>query len=129
MWNKFNLIRLQALGQSFWQNVSYRRLVTALLLSVLLHFLILDQFFIDSINRQDERSVIEARLVLPPPALPRSAFPNPVLLKKIPKKIVAKPKPPTLAVSEPTITTAETTALSDAISTNQADTPVLVALV
>jgi len=122
MWNKFNLIGLHTLWQSIWQNVSYRRLATALLLSVFLHFLIIDQFFIDSINPQDQHSIIEARLVLPP-ALPRLAFPKPALLKKIPKKIIAKPNPPALAAPEPTIPTTETTALSDAMPTNQAVAP------
>jgi hypothetical protein len=58
-----------------------------------------------------------------PPALPRLAFPKPALLKKIPKKIITKPNPPALASSEPTIPTTETTALSDAMPTNQADAP------
>lgn len=120
MWNKFKLSGLHTFWQSIWQNVSYRRLATALLLSVFLHFLIIDQFFIDSINPQDQHSIIEARLVLPP-ALPRLAFPKPALLKKIPKKIITKPNPPALAASEPIITTAETAALSDAMPTNQAD--------
>jgi hypothetical protein len=122
MWNKFKLSGLHTFWQSIWQNVSYRRLATALLLSVFLHFLIIDQFFIDSINPQDQHSIIEARLVLPP-ALPRLAFPKPALLKKIPKKIITKPNPPALAASEPTIPTTETTALSDAMLTNQADAP------
>jgi hypothetical protein len=122
MWNKFNLIGLHTFWQSIWQNVSYRRLATALLLSVFLHFLIINQFFIDSINPQDQHSIIEARLVLPP-ALTRLAFPKPALLKKIPKKIITKPNPPALAASEPTIPTTETTALSDAMPTNQADAP------
>ena len=122
MWNKFKLSGLHTFWQSIWQNVSYRRIATALLLSVFLHFLIIDQFFIDSINPQDQHSIIEARLVLTP-ALPRLAFPKPTLLKKTPQKIVAKPNPPALAASEPIITTAETAALSDAIPTNHADAP------
>ncbi len=122
MWSNFKWSGLHTFWQSIWQNVSYRRLATALLLSVFLHFLIIDQFFIDSINTQDQHSIIEARLVLPP-ALPRLAFPKPALLKKIPKKIIAKPNPPALAAPEPTIPTTETTALNDAMPTNQADAP------
>ncbi len=122
MWNKFKLSGLHMFWQSIWQNVSYRRLAKALLLSVFLHFLIIDQFFIDSINPKDQHSIIEARLVLPP-ALPRLAFPKNVLLKKTTQKIVAKPNPPALAASEPIITTAETAALSDAMPTKQADAP------
>lgn len=98
MWNNFSLIavlvsvqsgggaRWKTLVQSIWQNVNYRRFAIALLLSVLLHLLLVGQFFVNFTMPQAERSVIEARLVLSPVA----SVP-PALTKKAPKPVLAAP--------------------------------------
>ncbi len=76
MWNNLSLMR----WQSIWENVSYRHLAVAIVLSLLLHLFLIGQFYADLAGTQDARSVIEARLVLPQPVLP----------KEMPVKSVAK---------------------------------------
>lgn len=111
MWSNFSLID----WQSLWQNVSYRRLAIALLMSFLLHLFLIGQFYTKLTNMQDERSVIEARLVLPPPVLskelpakpilkdavkPRKTSANKTSSKKIPPTPIA-PTPKVPAIEQP----------------------------
>lgn len=98
MWNNFSVMAVHFRAQNRWQtcwkirlrfiwlNVNYRRFAIALLLSVLLHLLLIGQFFVNLSMPQDESSVIEARLVLPPAVLAPLAY-----AKKTPKKTAAKP--------------------------------------
>lgn len=108
MWNNFSLIAVQlraqsrrqngwkAQAQSIWKNVNYRRFAVALLLSALLHLLFISQLFeaqlfVDFINHQAERSVIEARLVLPVPALAKQALAPRTLVKAAAQEMPVKP--------------------------------------
>jgi len=90
MWNNFNLISFQSRWRLIWQNVHYRRLAIAIVLSFLLHLLFIGQFYIDVTTLQNKPSQIEARLVLPPPTLPkhaikaRQSLANKAPVKKIP---------------------------------------------
>ncbi len=111
MWNNFNLISVQTRWRSIWQNVYYRRLAIAIFLSFLLHLLFVGQFYIDVTSVQNKPSQIEARLVLPPPTLPRrTAEARPSLANKAPAKKI----PPALKThDEPEPTKADAPVLSD----------------
>jgi hypothetical protein len=106
MWSSFRLIG----WQSLWQNVSYRHLAIALLISFLLHLFLIGQFYAKSANMQDERGVIEARLVLPPVVLSKELPAKPILKnavnprktsvnKTVSKKVA--PTPEALVIEEP----------------------------
>src|SRR5450830_326952 len=107
MWSNFSLID----WQSIWHNVSYRRLAIALMISFLLHLFLIGQFYPKLTNTPDKRSVIEARLVLPPPVLSKQLPAQPILKhavkpRKTPKnKTSSKKIPPSSeesAVEQPT---------------------------
>ncbi|PKO50090.1 MAG: hypothetical protein CVU27_09590 [Betaproteobacteria bacterium HGW-Betaproteobacteria-20] len=81
------MISLRAL----WRDAGYWRLAFALALSLLLHVILVGEFYFDLPDLNEKRQVIEARLVLPKPvikqaALPESAPPKskPVKIKEIP---------------------------------------------
>src|SRR5450830_209032 len=106
MWSNFSLIG----WQSLWQNVSYRRLAIALLISFLLHLFLIGQFYAKLTNTQDKRSVIEARLVLPPAVLSKELPDKPILKNAVkPRKTSANktsskkilPTPEVPAIEQP----------------------------
>lgn len=145
MWNSFSLIAVllraqsrwqngwKVQAQSIWQNVNYRRFAVALLLSVLLHLLFISQLFVDFINHPAERSVIEARLVLPVSALEKQALAPRALVKAAHQESPVKPVLPapvenkTLPTSivEPKIVepTISVTAPTEPIPIDQAELP------
>jgi len=77
--------------KSTWQDQTYRRLVIALTFSLLLHLLLMTQFYITLPDLNETKKVIEARLVLPkiiPNKSPSVADTKPLAEKK---KTIKKP--------------------------------------
>jgi len=91
MWISNTLVGLKSLWtDSGWQATSYRRLAIALVLSLLLHLFLIGKFYFKLPDLNEERHVIEARLVLPKPVKAKS----PVVATPIVKPDVLPAPPP-----------------------------------
>ncbi|MDZ4141619.1 MAG: DUF3108 domain-containing protein [Methylotenera sp.] len=77
------MISLRAL----WRDAGYWRLAFALALSLLLHVILVGEFYPDLPDLNEKRQVIEARLVLPKPVIKQVALPKPVPPKPKPVKL------------------------------------------
>ena len=88
MWISSSWIKLKSLCQ----DASYRKLALALVLSLLLHLFLIGKFSFNLPNLNEQHDLIEARLVLPPKALP-STVQNPPVIKKQVVKPVEPNKP------------------------------------
>lgn len=76
MWNSSILMR----WKSLWQQVSFKHLVIALLLSLILHLFLLGKFYFHLEDSNGSPHLIEAQLVVEKPALP-TAVPAPSAAK------------------------------------------------
>ena len=89
MWNSFSSID----WQSIRQNVSYRRLAIAIILSLLLHLFLIGQFYVNLADEQKGRSVINATLALPQPVLPKIVPIKPIAKDAVKAKKILPNKP------------------------------------
>jgi len=93
--------------KSIWQDQTYRRIVIALVFSLLLHLLLLAQFYTTLQDLNETKKVIEARLVLPqkiPKKSPSAVDTKPLAeTSKTVKKPAIEPKLSSETLPEPII--------------------------